>query len=50
MSYTELLMQDSIMDSSSWDAATQSFDNLIDSMPLGVVVYISRAFDQLFHG
>ena len=48
MSYAELLMQDSIMDSSSWDAATESFDNLIDSMPLGVVVYISRAFNQLF--
>ena len=50
MSYSSLLVQDSIMDSSSWDAATKSFDDLIDSMPLGVVVHISRAFDHLFLG
>ena len=50
MSYTSLLVQDSIMDSSSWDAATKSFDDLIDSMPLGVVVHISSAFDHLFLG
>ena len=41
-------MCDAVMDTSGWDQATSCYDTLIESMPLGVVVGISRPLHELF--
>ena len=48
MSVASLLMCDSVMDESSWEHAAHSFDVLIDAMPLGVLVALSRPMQSLW--